>query len=78
MSDRPNMSRRASAPRLRSYTKRNEAVEAIRDGDSAEGLALILCAWYDLALEVCSGLEIPLSSAPPPRRSEARLDDGLP
>lgn len=59
--------------KLRSYTKRNEAVEAIRDGDTSEGLALILCAWYDLALEICSALDLPLSSRPP--ESQRRDDE---
>lgn len=51
--------------RLRSYNKRNEAVDAIRDGDTSEGLALILCAWYDLAVEICCALGLTLTDRPP-------------
>lgn len=65
-----------SGARLRSYTKRNEAVAAIRDDAHSEGLALILVAFYDLALEVCAAFDVQLTDRPPikPHR-RARADE---
>jgi hypothetical protein len=52
------------SPRLRSYNKRNEAVAALHEAEPSEAIALMLVAFYDLALEYCAGQGIPLSRTP--------------